>query len=355
MRYREPATGLDRPGPGRRLPRCISPLTVLGLLAIASAQAPGPRPESGRLDVVATGIPRPAQLAVDGSTLIALGPGLRGDVAGEIYQVDLDLPLPADLTLHAAHRLAFSHGRTATLGSLALDPATHQIFLGEENGTRIYRLERGGDPVPYATGLHRVPAGGALAVDAEGRLLVLDYVDRRLAPGEEPLPRGLEPLRDEGYRGPLVFRVASDPSVALPRRLDRAIPIFPKLGGAPVRGLLGYFAAVATLPAGDVALIEPTGALFRLRPDGAMSPLARLPRGLGEYNRISMVAAPDGSLFVSGGFHVGRVFRVSPAGAVEMVAEGLQDPQGLALDEGSNLYIAESSRHRIVRVPASAR
>lgn len=325
---------------------------MLGLLA--SAQAPGPRAESGRLEVVATGVPRPAQLAVDGSTLIVLGPGLRGDAAGELYQIELDQPLPADLTLGASRRLAFSQGRTATLGSLALDPATHQLFLGEENGTRIYRIERGGDLVPYAIGLHRVPAGGALAVDAEGRLLVLDYVDRRLAPGEEPLPRGLELLRDEDYRGPLVFRVSSDPSVALPRRLDRAIPIFPKLGAAPVRGLLGYFAAVAALPGGDVALIEPTGALFRLRPDGAMSSLARLPRGLGEYNRITMAAARDGSLFVSGGFHVGRVFRVTPTGAVEMVAEGLQDPQGLGLDEGGDLYIAESSRHRIVRVRVSA-
>ena len=321
---------------------------------MASAQAPNPRPEPGRFEVVATGIPRPAQLALDGSTLIALGPGVRGDVAGELYQVELDQPLPVDLTLRASRRLAFSGGRTATLGSVALDPATHRLFLGEENGTRIYRIERGGDMVPYATGLHRVPAGGALAVDAEGRLLVLDYVDRRLAPGEEPLPRGLEPLRDEDYRGPLVFRVSSDPTVALPRHLDRAIPIFPKLGAAPVRGLLGYFTAVVPLPAGDVALIEPTGALFRLRPDGAVSPLARLPRGLGEYNRISAVAGRDGTLFVSGGFHVGRVFRVSPAGVVETVAEGLQDPQGLALDEGSHLYIAESSRHRIVRLPVSA-
>ena len=67
-----------------------------------------------------------------------------------------------------------------------------------------------------------------------------------------------------------------------------------------------------------------------------------------------MVAAPDGSLFVSGGFHVPRVFRVSPTGAVDTVAQNLRDPEGLALDGQSHLYIAESSQHRILRLRIGA-
>jgi NHL repeat len=343
---REPAADPGQPGSVSRLPRWIPFLLALALLATAWAQVPaGP----GRPEVVATGIPRPAQIVVDGRGLTVLGPGVRGDAAGELYHVDLDAPLPVDLAMQASRRLGFSDGRTATLGSLALDPATRQLFLGEENGTRVYRLELDGRLARYAIGLHRVPAGGALAFDAQGRLLVLDFVDRTLAPGEDSGPRGLEPLREGDYRGPLLFRLTLDPSFALPRRLDRLVPLFPRLGETRTEGYMGHFIAVAPLPSGEVALLDPTGAVLRLLPDGAVIRLARLPRP-GEYNRTSMVAAPDGSLFVSGGFHVGRVFRVSPAGAVETVAEGLRDPAGLALDAGGNLYIAESSRHRILRL-----
>ena len=332
------------------LPRWNLPLIVLGLLSSAGAQGPVAPPGLGELEVVATGIPRPTQLVLDGHTLTVLGPGLHGDAAGELYHVDLNERLPVDLTMRATHRLGFSDGRTATLGSLAMDPATHQLFLGEENGTRIYRLDPDGRLARYATGLHRVPAGSALAVDARGRLLVLDYVDRTLAPGEDSGPRGLEPLREDDYRGPLLFRLTLDPSIALPRRLDRAIPLFPRPGAPQPSGFLGYLVAVAPLPSGEIALLEPTGTLFRLLPDGSVSRMGRLPPGHGEYNRPSMVSAPDGSLFISGGFHVARVFRVSPTGAVETMAQNLRDPEGLALDGQGHLYIAESSQHRILRL-----
>ncbi len=349
MWRREPAAGRGRPGPVSRLPRWTPVLLTLGLLSTAGAQAPGPAAGPGRPEVVATGIPRPAQVVVDGRTLTVLGPGLRGDAAGELYHIELDGRLPVDLGMQASRRLGFSDGRTATLGSLALDPATRRLFLGEENGTRVYRLEPDGRLARYAIGLHRVPAGGALAFDAEGRLLVLDFIDRTLAPGEDSGPRGLEPLREDDYRGPLLFRLTLDPTFALPRQLDRLVPLFPRSGETRTPGYMGHFVAVAPLPSGEVALLEPTGALLRLLPDGAVGRLTRLPRH-GEYNRTSMLAAPDGTLFVSGGFHVARVFRVSPNGAVETVAEGLRDPAGIALDDHGYLYIAESSHHRIVRL-----
>ena len=91
-----------------RLPRWNLPLIVLGLLSSAGAQGPVAPPGLGELEVVATGIPRPTQLVLDGHTLTVLGPGLHGDAAGELYHVDLNERLPVDLTMRASHRLGFS-------------------------------------------------------------------------------------------------------------------------------------------------------------------------------------------------------------------------------------------------------
>ena len=41
----------------------------------------------------------------------------------------------------AAARSLSLDGRLATLGSMALEPASRDLFLGEENGTRVYRLD----------------------------------------------------------------------------------------------------------------------------------------------------------------------------------------------------------------------
>src|SRR5262249_58128108 len=120
-------------------------------------------------EIVATGVPRPLQLVVDGHALVILSPGSQGDTAGEIYRVDLGGDLPVDLTRQPRVRVPFADARTATLGSLALDPRSRQLYLGEENGTRIYRLSPGGRLAVYATGLSRLPGGSPLGFDPQGR------------------------------------------------------------------------------------------------------------------------------------------------------------------------------------------
>ena len=301
------------------------------------------------LEVVATGVTRPLQLAMDGRTLVVLGPGVRGDVAAEIYRVDLDGELPIDLSRQPRIRIPFLDSRMAALGSLALDPATRALYLGEENGTRVYRLSDDERLTLYATGLHRLPGGGSLAFDPRGRLVVIDYVDPRLSEAEERTPPGLEQFRDEDYRGPLVFRLPLDAGIPLPRRLDRRGPLFPR--GWAGRGggtLLPRLISVA--PAGDDELVFLTssGEMVRLTAEGRFAVFARLPAG--QYNRTNMVAAPGGAVFVSGGFHVGSVFRVGADGAVTTVAARLADPEGIAVDARGDVYVAESSFHRIVRV-----
>ena len=63
-------------------------------MAAALVVSAGPAREASMpaagLEVVATGVPRPLQLVLDRRTLVVLGPGARGDSAGEIYRVDLD-------------------------------------------------------------------------------------------------------------------------------------------------------------------------------------------------------------------------------------------------------------------------
>jgi hypothetical protein len=292
---------------------------------------------------------RPLQLAWDGRALVVLSVGARGDAAGEIVRLPADGDGPRDLSREPVTRIPFRDGAATTLGSLAVDPATGALFLGEENGTRLWRLAPDGGLVLYATGLHRLAGGSTLAFDREGRLLVLDYTDPLVTRSPERVPPGLEHFRDDDYRGPLVLRLALDASVPLPRRLQHVPPLFPRAWGGGSGGrLLPHLISVAAHPRGDVILLSSAAELYRLGPDNRLALFARLPRG--QYHRTNMVVGDDGTVYVSGGFHVGQAFRVTAAGTVTVMASELADPAGIAVDRRGALYIAESSRHRILRL-----
>src|SRR5262249_56248479 len=107
--------------------------------------------------------------------------------------------------------------RKAILGSLAVDPRSGTLFPGEENGNRIYRL--GDEPRldPVAIGLNHLVGGTALTLDRRGHLVFVDYSSSEAnLRSETPLPPSLSFLVDEGYPGPLVFRI--DPTE------DRPLP-----------------------------------------------------------------------------------------------------------------------------------
>lgn len=317
---------------------------VLGATAAALSA-----PSTAAIKVVATGVPRPLQVVLDGHSLVVLSPGLRGDSAGELYRIPLDGEWPVDLSRQPRVCIPFADKRLATIGSLAINPKTRELLLGEENGTRVYRLAPGGPLSLYATGLNRLEGGSALAFDGLGRLVIVDYADPVLSPGEDRPPPGLEQFREEDYRGPLVFRLDLEAQVPLPRRLELQAPLFPRAwGGRAGGGMLPRLISVVPVGGSDLILLTSSGDLYRLGADGGFGLFTRLPRA--QYNRIHMVAAPDGTIFVSGGFHVGRIFRVSPDGAVAVVASNLADPEGIALDDSGHVYVAESSHHRIVRL-----
>jgi hypothetical protein len=326
-------------------------ILVAGLLFSTALGQEASLPQG--FEVVVTGVPRPVQLAIDRRTLVVLSPSAQGDSAGEIHRVELDEVFPVDVSRRPRVRIPFVDTQLAALGSMALEPTTRDLFLGEENGKRVYRLDGDERLTVYLDGLRRLPGGSALVFDDAGRLVLLDHADPLLSPAEERTPQALEQFRDEDYRGPLLFRLALDPAIPLPRRLDRMPPWFPRAwGGRGGGALLPRLVAVAPLGS-ELTVVSSGGTVFRVAADSRLVPVVTLPAG--QYLRINMVAAADGGVFVSGGFSVGVIFHVSADGALTRVAGPLADPQGLALGPDGYLYVAESSLHRIVRFPVAGR
>lgn len=321
---------------------------VVPALAKAEVQvAPGLR-----VEMVATGIPRPIALSFDrAGRLIVLSHGWRGDAAAEIYRLDLGAPFPLDASRAPRVVIPFAEGpRKTAFGSLAIDPRSGDLFLGEENGNRIYRLTPDEKLTLFAVGLQHLVGGSSLAFDRNGRLVGLDFASTESQlRSETPPPPALDWLQSEGYHGPLILRVDPTEDVPLPRRLDLLPPLFPKGWIRSVQGdYVPRFISVAVAVSGDLLLLGSNGAIFTLTSGGRLHLLAQLPAG--HYHRTNMAVAPDGSVFVSSGFHLRQVFRISPAGDVTSIVRELGDPAGITVDPAGNLYVAETALHRIIRI-----
>lgn len=331
---------------------------ALILAAFGWLTAASPHPAAGadastglRVEVVVTGIPRPIQLALDGQgALVVLSQGWRGDDAGEIYRIDLRGSPPVDATRAPRVVIPFAgEPRKTALGSLAVDPASGDLFLGEENGNRIYRLAAGHRLQAVAVGLDHLLGGSTIALDPRGRLVFLDYASPEThLRSETPRAPSLRWLTEEGYRGPVVFRVDLHDDRPLPRRADLLAPILPQIGRSGA-GREPMWRLIGVTPAGDdLIVLSAVGDVFRLGLDGDLRFIARLP--VGHYHRTSLATGPDGSVFVSGGFQIQKIFRVSPAAEVSTVASELGDPGGIVFDRGGALYVAETALHRIIRI-----
>ena len=338
-------------------PRTWALAACVALVCLACADAARPAaaqshaPGEWRVEVVATQIPRPAQIEFNSAgRLVVLSHGWRGDAAGEIFEVDVSVPLPVDLSRAPRLVIPFADGpRKTVFGSLAVLAETGDLFLGEENGNRVSRLSRARRLDDVAVGIQHLVGGGAIALDRRGRLVVLDYAsaETRMR-SESPLPPELESAAGEGYQGPLVFRVDLHESV-LPRRLDLIPPLFPrawavKAGEEP----LSRFISVAPLPGDDLLLLDSLGQLFRLTPGVGLQRVARLPAG--HYHRTNIALGPDGSAYVSSGFHIRGLYRITSSGVVTSIARELGDPAGIAVDREGAIYVAETALHRIIRL-----
>src|SRR2546430_2705703 len=128
----------------------------------------------------------------------------------------------------------------------------------------------------------RLAGGSAVVSDGAGRLVLVDHVDPYISAEQDRPPSGLEQFRDEDYRGPLVFRISLAPGRALPRRLDRTPPLFPRAWGGRAGGaMLPRLVSVA--PVGDgLIVLSSGGTLYRLVNDALTPPATRPP---GQYLR----------------------------------------------------------------------
>ena len=304
-----------------------------------------------RVEVVVTDIPRPVHVEFDrAGRLVVLSGGWRGDAAAEIYRFSVrEFPLDASRAPRVV--IPFAEGpRKVAFGSLAVDPRSGDLFLGEENGNRIYRLTEAERLTLFGIGLNHLVGGSALAFDARGGLVALDYASPEAQlRSEVPPPSGLEWLSPDAYHGPLVLRVAPDEDVPLPRRFDLATLLFPR-GPGPRAGVEPLFrlVSVAAAPGGRLALLNSVGEILMLSPDGSLQRLARLPSG--HYHRTHLAVASDGTVFVNSGFQIRLLYRVSPGGQVSVIARELGDPGGIAIDRLGSLYVGEGAHHRVIRI-----
>ncbi len=337
---------------------------VLTLMATPAWHEPRAEPATGVViapgftaEVVVRDVGRPIQLAFDpAGRLLVLGHGRQGDAAGEVHRFDVGRTLPIDGARTPRVVIPFSEApRKTALGSLAVDPRTGDLYLGEENGNRVYRLSSDSRLTSVAVGLQHLVGGSSIAVDSDGRLIAVDYASpETLGRSEVPPPPGLEVL-GTGYQGPLIFRVALGEGTALPRRLDLAPPLFPRGWLSPPGEPLTRFMAVVARPDGTLLLMDSLGQVFHLAAAGdhfaSVDDLRRVMRlPAGHYHRTSLALARDGALLVSTGFHVRRLFRVSAERSVTTIASDLGDPGGVAVDAEGRIYVAETALHRVIRI-----
>lgn len=295
-------------------------------------------PAGYRLDVVGTGFRLPQDLALDppDGLWILTHVDRRGGGASALSRVPLTGPFPVEAHDVPALSIPFSPDPARfRMGSLARHPTTGELFVAERLGRHIFRLSPGGTPVLYARGLNQA-AFWALAFDGEGRLVVLDFAGRSVVadPARAIDPEGFG--EGDRYEGPVLYRLAVDEPLPLPRNLEYAKPVFPPAGLRRTGATLPRYRSVRPLPDGDLLLVGPAGEFHRLRRDGTITPVAAVP------GAHMVVLGGQGELYALDHFG-GRIVRVLADGTARPFVEGLTRPMALAALPDGTLFVAEDS------------
>jgi streptogramin lyase len=114
---------------------------------------------------------------------------------------------------------------------------------------------------------------------------------------------------------------------------------------------MGVATGMAFDQEGNLYVGDRQGTLFKISPSRQIYVFATLEPSIAAYH---LTFGPDGYLYVTGPTtsSFDAVFRVSPAGDVEVFYRGLGRPQGMAFDADDQLYVAASlgGRRGVVRI-----
>jgi len=114
---------------------------------------------------------------------------------------------------------------------------------------------------------------------------------------------------------------------------------------------MGVATGIAFDPTGDLYVGDRQGTVFKISRERKIYVFATLEPSIAAYH---LAFGPDGYLYATGPTtsSFDAVYRISPAGDVEVFYRGLGRPQGLAFDSENRLYVAASlgGRRGVVRI-----
>jgi Strictosidine synthase len=246
---------------------------------------------------------------------------------------------PADLRPGAVWR--------ATLSVRTGAPARLELTARNAELTRRFAARRSADG-RYAAALV-FPGTGAwrISVRLSGVVVPLRTVSVRL-PIVEPYrvvaePAGSLLVADGGGGGGRIIR--NDP-----RSGRRSVVAgtggrsFAGVGGPAVRASLGRVFTVAVGPAGSIYAVA-SGRLLRVDSGGRLQVVAA---GIGDAIGLAVDGAGD---LLVGQLEAGRILHVdADTGRQTTIASGLAGPAGISLDRDGSLLVAEGPAKRVVRV-----
>jgi len=114
---------------------------------------------------------------------------------------------------------------------------------------------------------------------------------------------------------------------------------------------MGIATGLAFDRAGNLYVGDRSGTIFKIGSDRQIFVFATLEPSMAAYH---LAFHPSGDLYVTGPTtsSFDRVYRITPAGEVDVFYKGLGRPQGMAFDQAGNLYVAASlaGKRGIVRI-----